>query len=78
MTCDSEHDIPIIDDTMKIIYAYGENDPSPGIDSIMMHTRYTRGGKSIHLLGKSKTKDIELENDVEVMDLLVNNVSDLV
>jgi len=59
---------------MKIIYAWSQSDSTSGIDSLIMHERHTRGTKSIHLLAKSK-KNIRLEDDVEVLELLVKNVN---
>jgi len=76
VTCDEEHDVPIVDGSMKVIYAYGQSDPK-SIDGIAKHSFQERGTKTINLLQQSQeTKDKTLlESDTQVLDLINDNVS---
>jgi hypothetical protein len=73
VTCDEEKDLPIVDDTQRIIFAFGEIDPT-SIDGIVKHKHSHRGTKSLNLLSQS-IQNIKLEEDVETLDLTVKDVS---
>ncbi|XP_067141854.1 DBH-like monooxygenase protein 1 homolog [Centruroides vittatus] len=72
-TCDDK-DLPIPEQTARIIYAYHEQDPD-SVDEIMYHGSRNRGTKSILLLKPQRSDDIKLPDDVLSWDILTPNAT---
>lgn len=63
LTCDRQNDIEITSDTLRLIYAFGDDDPNDE-NSIQIHKHHNRGTKSALLLQKQNllsNKEIEDE-----------------
>src|SRR2546425_1851824 len=73
LTCDKEFDMKITDSTMRLIFAYHDEDPrSP--EHIQMHKHVQRGSKSLVLLAHPKPFDA-LEEDAKIWEVRIPNVT---
>lgn len=70
--CDKKHDFDITEDTIRIIYAFGEDDPDDE-QHIKMHRSINRGSKSVVLLEPESPKWLKNEKH-EVLDIKVDEV----
>ncbi|XP_050703630.1 MOXD1 homolog 1-like [Eriocheir sinensis] len=70
-TCDKSQDMKLSGDTMKIIWAFGEEDP---VDEMVMERHAQRGVKSIYLKEPSFALP-PLTEDIEAWDIRAPNVS---
>ncbi len=69
-TCDNSYDLEITNDTIRLIYAFGYNDPK-SINDIHKHNQ--RGTKSELLINHEKIEDPK-EDDLQYYDFTVKNV----
>ncbi len=69
-TCDNSYDLEITNDTIRLIYAFGDNDPK-SINQIHKHNQ--RGSKSALLINHEKLKDPK-EDYLQYYDFSVYNV----
>nr|XP_042896022.1 DBH-like monooxygenase protein 1 isoform X2 [Parasteatoda tepidariorum] len=71
-TCDQQ-DIPITNDTARVIYAYHDDDPSSD-DHFMYHGKHRRGSKSLMLLQPVLQKT-SLPNEAKIWDIRAPNIT---
>ena len=72
-TCD-EFDLPITKDTMKIIWAYHEEDPSLPV-AMAQHKPHDRGSRSIHLVKEPGPETVELVREqLNTWDITSSNM----
>ncbi|XP_050717468.1 DBH-like monooxygenase protein 1 isoform X2 [Eriocheir sinensis] len=70
-TCDKSQDMKLSGDTMKVIWAFGEEDP---VDEMVMERHAQRGVKSIYLKEPGFASP-PLTEDIEAWDIRAPNVS---
>ncbi|XP_063889884.1 DBH-like monooxygenase protein 1 [Scylla paramamosain] len=70
-TCDIKHDMKLSDDTVRVIWAYGEEDP---LDTMDMKRHVERGTKSVYLREPRFTRPAVTE-DIKTWDIRSPNVS---
>ena len=70
-TCDTVGDRPITADVLRLIYAYGDSDPSDA-NSLYKHSH--KGSKMMSLLTQSPPP-VTLPADSQTIDFLIQNVS---
>ncbi|CAG0885313.1 unnamed protein product [Darwinula stevensoni] len=76
-TCDS-HDWTFTGDTVRVLYAYDEEDPTPSGGNLKYHGLFRRGSRSLYLLQRpSKSPQVlpKQSADARTWDLLNNNIS---
>ncbi|CAG2116969.1 unnamed protein product, partial [Medioppia subpectinata] len=74
-TCDTDHDLDITRDTVRLIYAYGNTDPTTAVD-ITKHGHSQRGSRSALLLSQPKSADTEpQESDLKRLVFNLKNVT---
>jgi len=71
-TCDQD-DLPIGEDTVRVIYSYNDNDPS-SYTTISYHGSMHRGAQSLMMLSTSlDEEDVHMPNDLIHFDMLNQN-----
>ncbi|KAF6023519.1 moxd1 [Bugula neritina] len=78
-TCDDE-DAVIMTSTTRLIYAFGDTDPTNNVlSSLNYHGATNRGVKSVYLLDTaSKIPDESLPNDLQYFDLNVTDIEPMI
>ncbi|KAL7031622.1 hypothetical protein ACKWTF_007074 [Chironomus riparius] len=79
-TCDEKFDVPITNDTMKIVYMYHENEPKRGSlqhGSLPEPELALKPIKSLLILQRPKFERLEMKNDetIETFDVSMKNVT---
>ncbi|XP_045124485.1 DBH-like monooxygenase protein 1 [Portunus trituberculatus] len=70
-TCDTKHDMKLSDDTVRVIWAYGDEDPIHEMD---MKHHVERGTKSMYLR-EPKFRRPSMTDDIKAWDIRAPNVS---